>query len=210
MPEAYVHHTVNNVTSQADEEATLRSIQRAHMRPRWLGGRGWSDIAYNWLIGQATGTIYEGRGWGRVGGATGSPYDARSVSFALLGDGRRGLSDDVVDAFVEVIGRGVFLDALRSPVRIRGHRDVYPTACPGDVLYGELDSIRAGLKPDPLPEVYPDMLIVRFGGNDAITDGIFKNELDDGSVWYDLLPEPVPIGREAWNALIPKDRIPLT
>ena len=54
----YVHH------SAGPQQQTVRTIQNFHM-----DSRGWSDIAYNWLVNDQ-GDIFEGRGWGIVGGAT--------------------------------------------------------------------------------------------------------------------------------------------
>merc|ERR1712150_52546 len=47
-------------------------------------GNGWSDIGYNFLVGE-DGRAYEGRGWNRVGGHT-YGYNSNSVAVSVIGD----------------------------------------------------------------------------------------------------------------------------
>lgn len=69
-----VHHTVTHDSTPAG----VREIQRFH-----ISGRGWADIAYNFLIGK-DGTIYEGRGFEVMGAHTYGSNDDPGVAF--IGD----------------------------------------------------------------------------------------------------------------------------
>ena len=147
--EVYVHHgasafPVDIGDRDGDgvpdgEEALVREYQRFHF------GKGWSDIAYNWLIGPS-GNVYEGRGWDRVGGGTGSPQDSYSMSICALGNyEQREPTKAMVQAYIDLIVDGIRKGKLTADVQIFGDRDVNSTACPGKHLYAMLDDIRAGV-----------------------------------------------------------------
>lgn len=140
----FVHHTTG--AQRDDVAAWMRSIQRFH-----LYDRGWSDIAYSWLVDR-DGRAFEGRGWYRVGAHT-RGFNSTAVAVAYLGDGSvappvpalrtiRALADEADVLF------GRRLERL-------GHRDVGRTACPGSALY---DWVAAGLpvegveRPEPIGE----------------------------------------------------------
>ncbi len=130
---------------------TVRSIQAFHMRSVAAGGRGWSDIGYNFLV-DVHGTIYEGRGWETIG-AHAAGWNRVAIGVCFIGrDG------DVTDAAKRAI-RQLYAEACRrkgGELRTIGHRDVNPTTCPGDGLYRW---VRAGMPvkgasstPDPTPD----------------------------------------------------------
>lgn len=68
--ELWLHHTAGALDAGGNgvwwDDA--RAVQEFHMRPVADGGRGWSDLAYSFLIGG--GMIFEGRGVGVAGGHT--------------------------------------------------------------------------------------------------------------------------------------------
>lgn len=102
-----------------------RQIQNFHMDTR-----GWSDIAYNWLVDHH-GTIYEGRGWDRVGSHT-ADHNTHTVGVCFIGG-----EGDATPAARAAI-RWLYDEAVRlkgGPLLQRGHRDFNPTECPGDDLY---------------------------------------------------------------------------
>jgi len=59
--------------------AIVRSYQNFHM-----DDRGWSDIGYNFVIGE-DGNVYEGRGWNYVG-AHAPGYNTQSIGICIIGD----------------------------------------------------------------------------------------------------------------------------
>ncbi|XP_065277171.1 peptidoglycan-recognition protein SC2-like [Emys orbicularis] len=79
VPYVIIYHTAgSSCTSQASCSQVVRGIQNYHM-----DSNGWTDIAYNFLIGE-DGNVYEGRGWSTVG-AHASGWNDRSLGLAFLG-----------------------------------------------------------------------------------------------------------------------------
>ena len=117
----YVHH------SAGPQNQTPNSIQNYHM-----DSRGWSDIAYNWLV-YDNGDIYEGRGWGVIGGAT-KGENSRSHSVCYVGNTQHDIPSDkakqsinaIIDIHNKDFGSGY----------VKGHKDSAQanTACPGTHL----------------------------------------------------------------------------
>lgn len=122
----------------------LRGIQNFHM-----DGRGWHDIAYNW-VPCPHGVIFEGRGLGLKTGANGTVKGnaaARAVC-ALWG-----INDPFTEQAKHAIhhlGKWLVYRGDCGP-NVNCHRDWKPTQCPGDQACGW---IKAGL-PDPY-EAQPD------------------------------------------------------
>lgn len=126
----FLHHTTG--TQQPDIPAWLRSIQRFHQQ-----GRGWSDIAYSWLVSY-DGRIWEGRG-ARVVGAHTKGWNSRGYAIAYLGDGGSLPPQAALDAISYVRGYAETIAGRTLP--LFGHRDVGRTACPGDALYGWISTL---------------------------------------------------------------------
>lgn len=124
--------------------AKVSAIQAFHLHQR-----GWADIAYSYLA-CPHGQVYEGRGLDVGSAANGSTEANRDyyAVCALVGEG-----DPHPPAMLDAIRDAVALCQTRAGKAIVGHRDLFATACPGDVLYGH---VRAGTlqpvtKPQPLP-----------------------------------------------------------
>jgi serine protease len=94
-----VHHTVTS-NSDSNPAATVRAIYYFHNRIR-----GWGDIGYNFLVGQKSGRIYEGRyGGDGVIGAHARGYNAGSVGVGVLGDFRYvGVNNKVRNALHKIV-----------------------------------------------------------------------------------------------------------
>lgn len=106
----------------------VRGIQNFHM-----DGKGWSDIAYNFII-CPHGYTFDGRGLNVINGANGTNSGNRSshAVMCLAGDGNH-FSDVEKIEFRECI---VFIaEHTLAPNSCKGHRDHKPTACPGDARY---------------------------------------------------------------------------
>ena len=163
---AFVHHTDNpNGYTPGEVPAMLRAIYAFH---RFVNG--WNDIGYNFVL-DLFGRIFEARAGGidePVVGAHAGGYNIYSTGIAVLGT----FSEVPVSAAcrqalerllawklslhgVTAIGRVTvrvdpagarfsrFPANARVPLpHIAGHRDADTTDCPGNVLYGELPSIR--------------------------------------------------------------------
>jgi hypothetical protein len=122
----------------------MRRIQKLHQVTN-----GWNDYAYSVGVWD-DGTVYEGRGWGAVGGHT-KGYNSTSVAVCYMGDGRKPVPKVALDAILWAAA-----DADRHFGRRlarRAHRDVGATACPGDWLYGWWEANKlAAPAPAPVPD----------------------------------------------------------
>ncbi|MFJ9420302.1 peptidoglycan recognition protein [Streptomyces sp. NPDC101227] len=160
---AFVHHTATgNNYSCADSPSAIRAIYRYHVK-----SSGWRDIGYNFLIDRC-GVIYEGRAGGvskPVLGAHTLGFNTDTTGIAVLGtftddepskaavEGiaaltawKLGLSGADPRAMVRLTSDGSNLfrrDEIAQLHVISGHRDGYQSACPGDLLYDQLDAARA-------------------------------------------------------------------
>lgn len=113
----------------------VRGIQAYHM-----DGRGWSDIAYNFLA-CPHGYVFEGRGLNRRSAANGdtdvntSWYAVQCMWGTKSGSAPEALLTAARDAIDYCRGAG------GAGTLLRGHRDMQQTDCPGDQLYAW---VRAG------------------------------------------------------------------
>jgi hypothetical protein len=152
----FVHHTVDaNNYAAGDVPAMIRGIYAYHAQTL-----GWGDIGYNFLIDRF-GRTWEGRDGGMdkpvIGGQA---YGYNAVSTGVAGIGNYDIApapQAMTDAFKKILawklslagipatGASTVLAPNGTPLqRVSGHRDGYPTACPGQYLYAKLAEIRAG------------------------------------------------------------------
>ncbi len=150
-----IHHTAEtNRYACSQVPAILRGIQRYHMR-----ANGWNDIGYNFLVDRCGG-VWEGRGGGvrePVGGAHTAGFNTSTSGIALMGlhsgtaptraaqeSLRRLVAWRLDVAHVKPTGQMVltagssdkFKTGSRVVVRaVSGHRDLFPTSCPGTMEY---------------------------------------------------------------------------
>ena len=130
---------------------------------------GWDDIGYNALVDKY-GVLYEGRAGGLdqpVIGAQAQGFNSETAGIASIGDHTGvGATPQTLDALARYIRwkLQVHLQPLSGPVTLRssggsasryaagaqvtverviGHRDTGRTACPGQLLYGQLAQLRA-------------------------------------------------------------------
>jgi hypothetical protein len=148
---AIVHHTVNsNGYGPGDGVGIMRGIWAYHVFTL-----GYCDIAYNFIIDNY-GVAYEGRLGGidqPVIGAHALNANTGTTGIAMLGTfsfvtpsgGALGTLENLIRWKFQVHGVNPFDDAAAD---ILGHRDVFPTECPGQALYNYLPftrfSVQAG------------------------------------------------------------------
>jgi hypothetical protein len=180
----FVHHTVNsNSYTKAQSASIVRGIELYHVK-----SNGWNDIGYNFLVDKY-GQIFEGRYGGitkPVVGAHTMGFNTGSVGIAVIGDySSTAITPAARAALVSLIAWRLDLahvDPLSKVVRISagnpryragaavtlnaisGHRDGYPTSCPGASLYAQLPSIRAAVAKIGLPKLYAPAVTGRLGG----------------------------------------------
>ncbi|MEU9333116.1 peptidoglycan-binding protein [Streptomyces sp. NPDC048290] len=131
-----VHYTGTAVsTALASDHARCialwKDIRRAHLANK---AEGYSDVAYNYAA-CPHGFLLEGRGIGKRTGANGNQALNRT-HYAIVGlVGSSGLTEPT-DAMLGAIRDGIeLLRKHGAGTEIKGHRDGYPTACPGGPLY---------------------------------------------------------------------------
>ncbi|WP_394436310.1 peptidoglycan recognition protein family protein [Streptomyces sp. SGAir0957] len=131
-----VHYEGTNVSTKllADHDACLalwKSIRNAHLANKV---ENYSDVAYNYAA-CPHGYLLEGRGLGKRTGANGNQA-LNQAHYAILGLlGSTGLTEPN-DPMLTAIRDGI--DHMRkhgAGDEIKGHRDGYATACPGEPLY---------------------------------------------------------------------------
>ena len=161
-----VHHSVDpgNDYSEGDVPGILRGFVRFH-----TGGRGWPDLAYNFLVDRF-GRVWEGRTGsldGPVAGdATGgnqgfdqlccfignhqssapSPAAFDAMGRLLGALARRYRVDLAPGATTTFTSRGSNLHPAGTVVTtatVAGHRGMSRTQCPGDAVHGRLAELRA-------------------------------------------------------------------
>lgn len=160
---AMIHYTAGSNTYQPEDvPAILRSIQAYH-----VNGRGWKDIAYNFLVDRF-GRAWEGRGGGVdkavEGGHAYGVTNARVFGISLMGtyDGSVQPPAEAIDTVQRVIAWKFLLHGV-DPLgttwgsggqsggdtflhAISGHRDESNTLCPGENVYSQMDQIRLAVK----------------------------------------------------------------
>jgi len=120
----------------------VRGIQDFHM-----DGRGWSDIAYNY-VNCPHGYTYEGRGYDERSSANGqNSYNYASFATQAMWGSRAGakVPNALKDALL--FSMAILRDKGNATDVVKGHRDWHSTDCPGDELYAW---VKAGC-PDPTP-----------------------------------------------------------
>lgn len=123
-----------------------KAIRRSHLANT---RENYSDVAYNYAA-CPHGYLLEGRGTGHRTGANGNQELNRAHYAILALVGSSGLTTPTAP-MLHALRDGI--DLLRqhgAGTEIKGHRDGYPTACPGGPLY---DWVRRGA---PRPDVEQD------------------------------------------------------
>jgi len=166
----------------------VRGIQRDHM-----DNRGWSDIAYNYLVCPHD-FVYEGRGYDRRSAANGS-NSANYASFAVCALwGTESADDPLTNGMKDAFLYAHYILRIRGGATavIRGHRDWKSTDCPGDQIYAW---IQAGC-PDPTPTVIYEDAKVDAGMAlsleaqrqiAAVMSGVLDQEVVDGQSLHELV-----------------------
>jgi uncharacterized protein with LGFP repeats len=166
---AVVHHSVNgNTYDPAESRNMVRAIWRYHVEVL-----DYCDIGYNFVVDRY-GQIFEGRRGGIdkpvVAAHTGG-FNTGSTGVALLGTYTSDQPPPAQwDALVDLLAwklsvhkvdpsRGFTATSggggsrwpagtvVSFPNAIVGHRDLWPTACPGDALYPRLPELRGAVQP---------------------------------------------------------------
>lgn len=108
--------------------AAIRTFQNAHM-----DGHGWNDLGYSmWVCNHTTGI---GRGPHVLPAANGPGLNSGhyAILFLVGNAGVTAPTDAMITNFHEA--RRYLMEHGNAGAQIKGHRDGYPTDCPGDPIY---------------------------------------------------------------------------
>ena len=127
-----IHHTGNPY----DDDLSAEQIHTSHLM------QGWSGIGYHYVI-RKDGTIEEGRPEWAVG-AHAQGYNWNSVGIHLCGNFEYA---EPTQAQIESASYliGYLCDKyclIPTAETVKGHRDLMPTACPGQHLYEQMQTLR--------------------------------------------------------------------
>lgn len=127
VEEVWLHHTVGYGKGGA---SYMRTMQTQHQF------KGWSDIAYNWVIDPVTDIVYVGRGpMARPGAQKG--HNNQTMAVCFMGDFRqRTLTQRNIDTLV-VLMEWTSAHGFNPPFINGGHRDApgQSTTCPGTNIH---------------------------------------------------------------------------
>lgn len=135
----FIHHTVTQHTAYPLFD--IRNVQNVAF------GRGFSDISYTLLV-HPDGSILEGRiydGKPAVGAHT-KGYNSTSIAVSYIANTENeAVTDTGLQGIIDAIKYAISKGWLVANPKVRPHRDVASTACPGKNLVNVLDRIRAGI-----------------------------------------------------------------
>lgn len=142
--EVFIHHSAGfgkSIDTFAEQVACLQQMQAFHQN-----GRGWADIAYHYIVFQPYGAltrarIFEGRPLSVVPAAQ-EGHNTNTCAVCIVQADPEKLKPNTLWRVGRLARR------IKSASRLRGHREVVQTGCPGDVIYPKLGQIArvAGLK----------------------------------------------------------------
>ncbi len=153
---ANIHHSAgSNSYSKSQSASIVRGIQKFHQ-----SGRGWCDIAYNFLVDKY-GQIFEGRSGGVDRPVRGSHSGNNTVNELTMGVALMGNLDKakpstpMKSSTVALVAwrlgtyykpaKGTLKIGGKTLNRISGHRNVVSTACPGKYGYAWIGA-KGGLR----------------------------------------------------------------
>ena len=139
-PDLWLHHSAPPSGSDHRGATGVRAIQNYHM-----DSRGWSDIAYSFIVDRVSGVVYEGRGAGIQGGHT-RGHNRTSHAICVMGHfDREKPSPILLDSLSRLVAYGHGQGWWANPALSGGHRDTgAATSCPGEFLYREIPTINEG------------------------------------------------------------------
>lgn len=202
-----VHHTASPTNDSFTPEARLRQTQAYHM-----DSRGYCDVAYNFLMSRDA-RVWEGRGDGVLGGHT-LNQNAGNMALCIIGTYT---TDTLTPQQSCALAGWMAWQSTRHGIalnrtNIKGHREWGSTACPGDTVFAQLNSLVmqaattcAGVTP-PRPEWGAEFVGQSFPASQLPPIRLELGATLDG--WVDLRN----IGTRSWTttatrlAPTPRDR----
>jgi len=190
-----VHYEGTSVScdDHADCVSLVKAIRKSHLANT---RENYSDIAYNLLVCRH-GYVFEGRGKRKRTGANGNQdlNKAHYAVMALLGSkGDITPTDEMIEGIKDAIA---YLRQYGAGKEIKGHRDGYATACPGEPLYalvkgGKLEPGTSAPTPKPKPVYapFPGVGFFRLGKRHPLITEMGKALVKAGYKGYAQGPGP--------------------
>ncbi|MFR9126619.1 MAG: N-acetylmuramoyl-L-alanine amidase [Acidaminococcus intestini] len=127
-----IHHTGN----PTDDDLSAEEIHESHL------AQGWAGIGYHFVI-RKDGTVEMGRPVDTVG-AHAYGYNSRSIGIHVCGNFEVGepTPEQIESCAILVAWLSEEYGVKVNRSNVVGHRDLMATACPGDNLYSQLQTIR--------------------------------------------------------------------
>lgn len=99
-----------------------------------MNSNGWCDIGYSWVLGSDF-KFYEGRGWNAQGAHT-PGFNDWNYGLTVIGDYTHRLpTSKTMERVNDFLECGIDAGYFRENVKVRGHRQVRETECPGENYY---------------------------------------------------------------------------
>jgi len=138
--EAFIHYsdeasgTAPKIDRLTEQKEKARAIQNFHM-----DGRGWSDIAYHYLVFQPYGSlrrarVFQGRRVENVPAAQ-AGHNTGTIAICVVAAPGEPLRRNTRYAIEQLLKRHPSVKV------VGGHRDVVSTDCPGNVIYAQIPTI---------------------------------------------------------------------
>lgn len=172
-----IHYEGTHVSCETHSDcvALVKRIRKSHLANVQ---ENYSDIAYNLLVCQH-GYVFEGRGKRKRTGANGN-QDLNQAHYAVMGLLGNSGDTEPTEAMVEGLKDAIaYLRSNGAGKEIKGHRDGYATACPGEPLYKLVTSkgLEPGAvvpKPQPVYTPFPGVGFFRLGKEHALVTEMGK------------------------------------
>lgn len=190
-----VHYegTAVSCDDHSDCVSLVKAIRKSHLANT---RENYSDIAYNLLVCRH-GYVFEGRGKRKRTGANGN-QDLNKAHYAVMGllgsSGDTAPTDEMIEGIKDAIA---YLRSNGAGKEIKGHRDGYATACPGEPLYtlvkgGKLepDVVAPAPKPTPIYAPFPGTSFFRLGKKHPLITAMGKRLVAEGYKGYADGPGP--------------------
>ncbi len=137
-----IHHEGWKPVTFSDAATTfdrIEQIRQVHTRDR-----GWSDIGYHYVIDRA-GRVIEGRS-AAYQGAHVSENNPHNLGVLVLGNFDRQRPTAAQLASLSRFTKALTVSQRVAATRVRTHREIKPTVCPGRYLQASIDQLRSQRK----------------------------------------------------------------
>lgn len=139
-----IHHDGMNAFSStylADSARRIEQVRQSHIQRKAKSGERWADIGYHYVIDPA-GRVFEARS-SQYQGAHVEDQNENNLGIMVLGNyNRQRPTGASMDAMERMLGAQMRRYNV-SVGRVRTHRELAPTACPGDSLQAFMNQIRS-------------------------------------------------------------------